>query len=154
VIYRDTKFLAIPIPMIRRLRFSTPVSTWSFHGGDMDNEGFYTDEHCIYPYIPGKTPVRADVVTECTVSAGPYTVDSQTYVSVCPQMIKIFLFWVNIHGHTVTDHVLSGINLCTIRIHPCLSIENTRTQMVPVFTRSLRWLSTRYLPVYTRNQHG
>jgi hypothetical protein len=40
----------------------------------------------------------------------------------------------------VTGGVLSGINPCTIRIHPCSSIENTRTRMVPVLTRSLRWL--------------
>jgi hypothetical protein len=41
---------------------------------------------------------------------------------------------------SVIGHVLSRINPCTIRIHPCSSIENTRTRMVPVFTRSLRWL--------------
>jgi hypothetical protein len=41
---------------------------------------------------------------------------------------------------SVIGRVLSGINPCTIRIHPCSSIENTRTRMVPVFTRSLRWL--------------
>jgi hypothetical protein len=41
---------------------------------------------------------------------------------------------------SVTGRVLSGINPWTIRIHPCSSIENTRTRMAQVLTRSLRWL--------------
>jgi hypothetical protein len=41
---------------------------------------------------------------------------------------------------SVTGRVLSGINPCTICFHPCSSVENIPTRMVPVFTRSLRWL--------------
>jgi hypothetical protein len=33
----------------------------SFEGGDTYNDGFYTDELGIYPYIPGKAPVHAGV---------------------------------------------------------------------------------------------
>jgi hypothetical protein len=35
---------------------------------------------------------------------------------------------IDICGHTMTGRVLSGINPCTIRIHPCSSIENIRTR--------------------------
>ena len=119
-----------------------PVSTRPFHDGNTENDGFYTDEHGIYPYIHGKTPVHVGVITERAISAGPYTVDSRTATDVrgCPQMNKIFLGCVDIRGHTVTGRVPSGINPCTIRTQPCSSIENSRTRMVPVFIRSLRWL--------------
>jgi hypothetical protein len=49
-------------------------------GGDMDNAGFYTIYKLgiyTYMYVPGETPVHASVITECTVSAGPYTVISR-----------------------------------------------------------------------------
>jgi hypothetical protein len=58
------------------------MSIRSFHGDDTDNDGFYTDKHGIYPSIPGKSPVLVDGITECTVSAGPYTVDSPTFADV------------------------------------------------------------------------
>jgi hypothetical protein len=59
----------------------------------------------------------------------------------CPQINKIFLCCVDIPAwSSVTGRVLSGINPWTIRILPCSSIENTRTWMAQVFTRSLRWL--------------
>jgi hypothetical protein len=53
-----------------------------------------------------------------------------TDVRGCPQMNKIFLGFVDIRGHTVTGRVLSGINPCTICIHPYSSIENICIRMV------------------------
>jgi hypothetical protein len=110
------------------------VSTRPFHSGDTENDGFYTDEHGIYSYIPGKTPVHAVVITERTVSVGPYTpIHGRTRMFTYEQD----LFLLRRYPWSYRD---CGINLCTIRIHPCSSIENIRTRMVPVFTRSFRWL--------------
>jgi hypothetical protein len=77
------------------------VSIQFYHGGNMDNAGFYKDKHGIYPYIPGINLVHASVITECTVSAGPSMVVSRMYVDV--------------HG---------WVNLCMNRRHLCSSIEN------------------------------
>jgi hypothetical protein len=92
-------------------------------------------------YSTGVTSLRyTGVITERAVSAGPYTVDSRTYTYVHKWKRSFFAESIYIAGQTVTDRVLSWINPCTIHIHPCWSIENIRTRMVPVFTRSLRWL--------------
>jgi hypothetical protein len=56
--------------------FLTPVSTRSYHGGDMNNADFfmYVDKHGIYPYVQGKIPVHACVMPKSMVSGGPSTV--------------------------------------------------------------------------------
>jgi hypothetical protein len=90
--------------MIRCLKFLTPVLTWSFHGGDTDNDSL------IY-------------------GCSRMSTDKQGLSLLCRYPLS-----------SVTSHVLSRINPCTIRIHLCSSLENTRTWLVPVFKRSLRWL--------------
>ena len=127
------------------------MSTRPFHGGNTENEGFYTDEHGIYLYINGKTPVHTGVITERTVSVGPYTVDSRmaTDVRGCPQMNKIFLGCVDIRGHTVTGRVLSGINPYTSMLVYRKYLYTDGPDLYTVTS-----VATRHLPVYTRNQYG
>jgi hypothetical protein len=76
----DVKFSSSGV--IRHLSFSTPKSTRSSHGDGTDNDSFCKDEHSIYLYITGKSPLHVGGIKESTVTAGPYTVDSWTFANV------------------------------------------------------------------------
>ena len=133
------------------------MSTWPFHGGNTENDGFYTAEHGIYKYIPGNTPVHAGVITERTVSAGPYTVDSRTFTDGYgrTQMStnEQDLSWMR-------RYPWSYRKPCTVRDQP---MYNQYTSMLVCrkysYTDSpglytVTSVAIRYLQVYTRNQHG